>query len=140
MIYLWFMMYDLSSQSLSSILFIETMVIIICFCWNIPTTFKLKNICTHCCIANKTAVIKKTTLFNGAWYRLSQIACSVTTMPVTCTQTVFSMHEISCRVLIENKIKNYLFPAHIHHYALKKKNHYHCNFNFRHSSPKTLQP
>ena len=29
----------------------------------------LTNICAHYCIANKTAIIKKTTFFKGAWYK-----------------------------------------------------------------------
>ena len=52
----------------TGILFIE-IIVIICFWWNISTRLGLKYICAHHCIANKTATVKKTTLFKGSWYK-----------------------------------------------------------------------
>ena len=56
-----------------------------------------------------------------------------------CTQTALYMHENSCTVLIENKIENYLLPAHTHHpypkslqpyyiYSILSLSHLHLKF------------
>ena len=52
--------------------------------------------------------------------RPSQIACTITTVHVTCMQLALHVHENACTVLIENTIENYLLAAHTDHYALRK--------------------
>ena len=39
--------------------------------------------------------------------RSSQIACTITTVHVTCTPTALHMHENLCTILIDNTIENY---------------------------------
>ena len=60
--------------------------------------------------------------------KLSQIACTVMTMHITCMQTALHAHKNLCTVLIENTIENYLSPAHTDHYTLKSDSHIPENF------------
>ena len=53
-------------------------------------------------------------------FRLSQIACMVTTVHVTCTQLTLHLRENASTVLIENTFEIYLLPPHTDHYALRK--------------------
>ena len=45
---------------------------------------------------------------------------------------------VTCTMLIENTIENYLLHAHTDYCTLK--NHYHSVFNFQYTSPESLQP
>ena len=64
--------------------------------------------------------------------RPSQIACTV---PPSINVLV---NGVTCTMLIENTIENYLLHAHTDYCTLK--NHYHSVFNFQYTSPESLQP
>ena len=69
--------------------------------------------------------------------RPSQIACTVTTVQVTCMQMALHAHENLCTVLIPLHKNDLNLPiSHMDH----KNNHYHSIFNFQHSSSKFLEP
>ena len=84
----------------------------------IRTDWKIHPCIFHLCIDNNfSSGYLIFDIFNN---RPSQIAYTVTTAHVTCTQTALHVHKNSCTFLIENTIEIYLSPAHIDHYALRK--------------------